>query len=173
MSTTKLQRRPFVTPFMSTIARDVDHLQESIQRMFENPFAALREPPEFVQTIGWYPPVEVAESEAELTLTAELPGLEPNDIKVEVEGDVLTLRGEKRGMRVEEGKTREYHLEERTYGAFQRAFSLPSSVDGARIAATFDKGVLTLRMPKNGEPKPRGREIPIVAAPASAPRQET
>lgn len=171
MSRMKIQQRTPVTPFISTIARDVDHLQESIQRMFENPFAPLGERM-FPQALGWYPPVEVAETERELTLTAELPGMDQGDIKLEVEGDVLTLRGEKRSERVEEDTERQFYLEERTYGAFQRSFVLPPLVDAGRIAATFDKGVLTLRMPKNGEAKPRGREIPINATPATPPRPE-
>lgn len=176
MARMNLQRRPLATPFMSTIARDVDELQDSIQRMFENPFGALREPTSMSQVLGWYPPVEVAETDNELTLTAELPGMDQRDIKLEVEGDVLTLRGEKRATHVEEGKKREYYLEERTYGAFQRSFSLPPSIDSNKIDASFANGVLTLRMPKNGTAKPRGREIAIkgsqeVAAPT--PRPET
>ena len=159
--TTTLQRRALGTPFMSNIAREVDHLQDSIRRMFDNPFTAATEPLPFAQPIGWFPAVEISESDNELTMTAELPGLDRNDVKIDLDGNMLTLRGEKREEKIEEGKEKEYHIEERTYGAFQRSFTLPLTVDSEKITADFDKGVLTVRLPKSQTPTPRGREITI------------
>lgn len=163
MTRTTLQRRAMGAPFMSNIAREVDQLQDSIRRMFENPFAAATEPFAFAQPIGWFPAVEITESDNELTMTAELPGLDRKDVKIDLDGNMLTLRGEKREEKVEEGKQKEYHIEERTYGAFQRSFTLPPNIDVDKITASFDKGVLTLQMPKMAEVKPRGREITIAA----------
>jgi HSP20 family protein len=162
MPSTKLQRRPFGAPLMSTIAREVDQLQASVRRMFEHPLAAI-EPMAFPEPIGWFPPVEITESPAELTITAELPGLDRKDVHVDLDDNVLTLRGEKREVRVEEEKDRQYHLEERSYGAFQRSFTLPPAVDREHITAEFEKGVLTLRLPKTAEAKSRAREIAVVA----------
>jgi HSP20 family protein len=161
MPGTRLQRRAFATPFMSSIAREVDQLQASVRRMFENPLAPAMEPFALPETIGWFPPVEVTESAIELTLTAELPGLDRQDVHVDLEGDVLTLRGEKQEERTEEGREKQYHLVERSYGFFQRSFTLPASVDRDRITAEYDKGVLTLRMPKRADATPRGRQIEI------------
>jgi HSP20 family protein len=161
MTRTKLQRRAMGTPIMSSIAREVDQLQDSIRRMFENPFTVAAEPFPFTQPIGWFPAVEITESDTELTMTAELPGLDRKDIKIDLEGDTLTLRGEKRDERIEEGKEKEYHIEERVYGAFQRSFTLPMNVDSEKITADFDKGLLTVRMPKTVTSAPRGREIAI------------
>jgi HSP20 family protein len=156
-----LQRRPFTLPFMSSLARDVDPLLMNVRRMFQDPFALMTEPLAFPEPIGWFPPVEITEKDGELKLTAELPGLDRKDVTVELEGNVLTLRGEKREERKEEDKAKQYHLEERRYGAFYRSFTLPPAVDPDEITADFDKGVLTLHLPKTKEAKPRGREIPV------------
>lgn len=161
MPSTRLQRRAFAAPLMSTIAREMDQLQASVRRMFDNPLAPAVEPFAFPEAIGWFPPVEIAESPTELTLTAELPGLDRKDVHADLEGDVLTLRGEKQEERTEDGRERQYHLVERSYGAFQRSFTLPASVDRDRITADYDKGVLTLHMPKRADATPRGRQIEI------------
>jgi HSP20 family protein len=161
MSRTTLQRRALGTPFMTNIAREVDHLHDSIRRMFDNPFTVVNEPLSFPQPVGWFPAVEIAEFDNELTMTAELPGLDREDVKIDLDGNLLTLRGEKREEKIEEGKEKEYHIEERTYGAFQRSFTLPLTVDSEKITADFDKGVLMVRLPKSRTATPRGREIPI------------
>lgn len=161
MTRTTLQRRAMGAPFMSNIAREVDQLQDSIRRMFENPFAAATEPFAFAQPIGWFPAVEITESDNELTMSAELPGLDRKDVKIDLDGNMLTLRGEKREEKVEEGKQKEYHIEERTYGAFQRSFTLPMNVDNEKITADFQKGVLTIHLPKSRTTTTQGREIAI------------
>ena len=161
MTRTTLQRRAMGTPFMSNIAREVDHLHDSIRRMFDNPFTVATEPLPFAQPIGWFPAVEISESENELLMTAELPGLDRQDVKIDLEGNMLTLRGEKREVKIEDGKEKEYHVEERMYGAFQRSFTLPLTVDVEKITADFEKGVLTVHLPKSRTATPRGREITI------------
>ncbi len=115
------------------------------------------------ESIGWIPAMDIVEDEKQLTLTAELPGMELKDIDLSVEDGVLTVRGEKAAERTEEdGK--KVHLYERTYGAFQRSFALPAAVDAAKVNAEFAKGVLKVTMPKDGEAKPRGRKIQITPA---------
>jgi HSP20 family protein len=156
-STSLMRRRPF-----STALREMDQLQANIRRMFENPFApapALFEA--FPQPIGFVPPVEITERDDTLTVTAELPGMERKDVHVEVDGDVLTIRGEKQEERREGDEKKEYHLVERSYGAFQRSFTLPANVDAERITAAFEKGVLTVQLPMSKATRPRGREIAI------------
>ena len=163
MTRTQLQNRSLAAPFMSNIEREMDQLQGSIRRMFENPFAMATEPMPFMRPVEWFPAMEISETDNALTMSIELPGLDRKDVRVELDGDLLTVRGEKRDTRVEEGKEKQYHLEERSYGAFQRSVTLPPNVDGNQITADFDKGVLMLKMPKSKEAKPRGREIPITA----------
>jgi len=108
---------------------------------------------------AWLPAVSVAESTEELVLTAELPGMTDEDVSLELENDVLTISGEKTETVSEGDDERRYHVCERRFGAFSRSFTLPRSVDGANIVATFDNGVLSVRLPKAAEAK--GRKIEI------------
>lgn len=93
------------------------------------------------------PDVDVSESEEALTITVELPGMDDGDVEVTLADDVLSIKGEKR----EEGeeKDKAFHITERRYGSFQRSFRLPAHIDESRIDAGFDKGVLTVRVPKS------------------------
>ncbi len=113
---------------------------------------------------AWLPAVNVEESPAELTLTAELPGMKRDDVEIELENNVLTIRGEKSHEHKEGSEERRYHLWERSYGSFQRSFTLPRTVDPQRISAEFENGVLTVTMPKAAEA--RGRKIEIGGAKA-------
>lgn len=107
----------------------------------------------------WTPPVSVEETADEVVLTAELPGMSEADIELEVENNVLTLRGEKSESHEEADEGRRYHLWERRFGSFTRSFTLPRTVRADDIAATFEHGVLTVRMPK--APEARSRRIAI------------
>ncbi len=109
----------------------------------------------------WSPAVELVETNDEMLLTAELPGMTREDIEINLEDNVLTLRGEKveeRKKEREDEKVR-YHLWERTYGKFQRSFTLPGNVDADKIRAEFVNGVLKVHMPKTAESKARRIEI--------------
>ena len=162
MSRYQLQRS-LTPPFMSDFVREVDQLQQSIHRMFDNPFT-LR-PAQFprLETLAWVPPVEILESDTEIVMAFELPGLDKSDVTIDIDGDVLTLRGEKKAEHVEEDAKKEFFLKERSYGLFERSFSLPPTVNVDKVAAVFEKGVLKITLPKQDVVKPRGREIAIEA----------
>jgi HSP20 family protein len=102
---------------------------------------------------GFAPSVDVTESTEEYVVTAELPGAKPEDVTVELHEGVLTLRGEKRSERDEHKEHARYV--ERVFGSFSRSFSLPQNADGDKVQAGFKDGVLTLRIPKREEAKPR------------------
>jgi HSP20 family protein len=102
---------------------------------------------------GFAPAVDVAESTDEYVVTAELPGAKPEDVTVELHEGVLTLRGEKRSERDE--STEHSRYVERVFGSFSRSFSLPQNANGEKVQASFSDGVLTLRIPKREEAKPR------------------
>lgn len=108
------------------------------------------------------PAVDVTEDDKVFKIAAELPGLEEKDIEVSVTGDVLTLKGEKR--QEKEEKNKNWYVSERTYGSFQRAFTLPDGVDRDKIAAEFAKGVLTVTLPKNAEAQKQQKKIEVKAA---------
>lgn len=107
------------------------------------------------------PVVDVAEDDKAYTVTAELPGIDEKDVDVSVSGDVLSIKGEKKKEREEKDKN--YYLSERSYGSFERAFSLPEGVDQDKIAASFAKGVLTVTLPKNPEAQ-KSKKIEVKAA---------
>ena len=95
------------------------------------------------------PETDVVETEKEIRVVTEMPGLRPEDIDVDVENNVLTIRGEKREERSEGEEGGKYHLAERRWGTFARSFVLPRDVDSERIEAGFENGVLTVRIPKS------------------------
>jgi len=105
------------------------------------------------------PVVDVAENDDEYVITAELPGATKDDVTVELHEGVLTLRGEKKSER-EESKDQARYVE-RTFGTFSRSFTLPPNANGAKLAASFKNGVLTIRVAKREEAKPRVINIQV------------
>ena len=97
------------------------------------------------------PRVDVSETDTAFAINAELPGLDAKEVEILIEGDRLTLKGEKKSEREAGDETKGTYLRERVHGAFQRAFRLPDSVDLDGVAAGFDKGVLTITLPKRPE----------------------
>jgi HSP20 family protein len=135
---------------------DVENrMSRFIERALNEPFSAT-----FAEPIGWAPAIDLVETPKEFTLTAELPGMDLKDVDVSVEDGVMTLRGEKMEERKEEDD-RKVYLYERSYGAFQRSFALPAGVDASKVSAEFQKGVLKVHIPKDGEAVPKGRKIEI------------
>ncbi len=108
--------------------------------------------------------MNVSETAKEIRITAELPGVTEQDIDVSLDDDVLTIRGEKKFERRDEKET--YHFVERSYGTFQRSLRLPFSVDPEQVRANFENGVLTVTLPKMGQPE-RSRRIQVQGRGAS------
>ena len=108
---------------------------------------------------GFNPAINVAENERELRVTAELPGIDPNDIELSVSKGSLTITGEKKEESEDTGNG--YHRMERSYGTFRRVLSLPDDVDTDKIDAQFKNGVLTLVVPKLPEEKTGKKKIAI------------
>ena len=114
----------------------------------------------------WVPPMDLVETENDFVLKADLPGLDADDVTIEVEDRVLTVSGERT---IEhEAKKEGYYRLERSSGRFRRSLTLPDGVDPAKIAASFDKGVLEIRVPKPEEAKPRKVRIGVDGAAAPA-----
>ncbi len=104
------------------------------------------------------PETDVVESEKEIRVISEMPGLTRDNIEIDVENNVLTIRGEKREQRTE-GEQGRWHLAERRYGTFSRSFVLPRDVDAENIQASFQDGVLTVSVPKSEKARRRRIEI--------------
>ncbi|MCD6162388.1 MAG: Hsp20/alpha crystallin family protein [candidate division Zixibacteria bacterium] len=105
----------------------------------------------------WMPSVDIIDEKDKLLLTAEIPGVEKKDVKINLQNNVLSIEGEKK--QEHEEKDDDYYRSERFYGKFCRSFTLSSDVDSDNIQADFDNGVLTVTMPKSEKVKPRQIEI--------------
>jgi HSP20 family protein len=115
-----------------------------------------------VITSTWFAPTDVSEDQNSLRITMELPGVDPNDVRLSLENNILTIRGEKK-QQAEENNER-VHRFERTYGMFERTFALPNSVDPERIEARYENGVLVVSIPKAERAKPREIRVNTSAA---------
>jgi len=105
------------------------------------------------------PAVDVVESEKAYEITADLPGMDEKNIEVKVADGVLSVKGEKQEEKEE--KKKNYYLQERSFGSFQRSFELPESVDPDKIEARFKKGVLTVTLPKRPEAQKPAKQIEV------------
>jgi len=105
------------------------------------------------------PSIDVSETDDDVRVTADLPGMDEKDVQVVLENDILTIKGEKK--QEHEEKKQNYHMVERSYGQFQREISLPAGVDREKIKATFKKGVLKVVLPKTPESKSTQKRIAI------------
>lgn len=103
--------------------------------------------------------VNVAEHDGALEITAEMPGCAPEDIDVQLKDGILTIKGEKKVEK--DDKQKDYHVMERSYGMFERSFSLPSEVDAAKVDAQFDNGVLRVTLPKLPEEQSKAKKIAV------------
>src|SRR2546427_6675958 len=111
---------------------------------------------------AWMPPVDIFQTgDHELVLKAELPDMSREDIDINIENFVLTIKGEKKVSN--DVKEDQYHHVERRYGAFSRSFSLPQTVDPGRVSAEYKQGVLTVRLPLREDAKPRSIKVEVAA----------
>ena len=136
--------------------RDLMGLQERMNRLFDESFRGIgRGASDDDWALGgsWAPAVDIFQQDGNIVLKAELPGLDPKDVDIRVENNVLTLRGERK--LDNEVKKEHYHRIERTYGSFTRSFTLPNMVDTERIKAEYRDGVLALFIPRAEGDKPR------------------
>ena len=136
---------------LTTMRRDLDSLWN---RFFpEKPFH------ERFTTYEWLPPIDLTDTKDKYLVKAELPGLDPKDIEVTLTDDILTIKGEKK----EENEEKDEHhfFVERYAGTFERRIKLPTLVKTDKVDATFDKGVLTIKLPKSEETKTKEIKIKV------------
>jgi HSP20 family protein len=149
--------------------RELDSLQGEMNRLFSSFF----DTPTKTRGNGnggaarrWIPSMDLVETQDDFVLKADLPGMSENDVNVELENNVLTISGERQAEHEEQQEG--YYRLERATGSFSRALSLPEGIDADAVAATFDNGVLTVRIPKPVQVKPRKVKIGVGGA-----RQDT
>jgi len=149
--------------YRTTVAAPVFSLRREIDKLFEDTFG---QPGATTAASGWTPAVDITERDASLTIAVDLPGVRPEDVEITHENGVLTIRGEKHEAGMASDEPGRYHLVERAAGAFGRSFQLPKGLDESKIDATYDHGVLTVRIPKAARPQPTRIEIKPRAAEA-------
>ena len=109
----------------------------------------------------WAPALDVSETKDAVMVKAEVPGMDPKEIQLSLEDQLLTLKGEKKQEKEEKDEKEHYYRSERSYGAFVRTVRLPATVDGSKVTATFKNGLLKVTLPKAATAK--GTTIPIKA----------
>jgi len=114
---------------------------------------------EMMTTDDWAPRVDIAETDKEFIINAEIPDVKKEDVKVMVDNGILTISGERKQEKEEKGK--KFHRVERFYGSFSRSFTLPNNVDESKIEASFKDGMLNLTVPKTEETKPKALDVKI------------
>ena len=136
--------------------REIDELFDRYTRSIGRPRRGTQE---VLRTGDWAPRVDIAETDKEFVIKAEIPEVKKEDVKVTVDSGVLTIRGERK--QEKEEKDKKFHRIERYYGAFTRSFTLPDNVDESKIEASFKDGMLNLQIPKTEETKPKALEIKV------------
>ena len=147
-----IYRSDDMDPFLS-LHRNVNRLFDEVFRGFDTPSVFGRLAPHS----GSWPSVEFSETDKEIRVTAEIPGLGENDVEVLLDDGVLTLRGEKKA----ETEDKDRQFSERFYGRFERRFSLGREVEDDKVAATFKNGVLTVTLPKTKKAQSQAKRIAI------------
>jgi HSP20 family protein len=149
------------------VRREWDHplasFQREMNRLFDNFFGGFSlapwEPLERGVTSSFTPRVDVSETDKEIKISAELPGMEEKDIDVSLTHDTLTIKGEKKAEAEEKGK--DYYRIERSYGSFTRSLPLPVEVDTNKVEATFKKGVLEITLPKTAKALQETKKVAV------------
>lgn len=144
---------------LDRVPADFFGIQREINRVFDNFIRGGMQADEAFQNSYWTPAVDIAELENEYVVKMELAGVNKDDVKISLESNILTVKGEKKQEKEERNKS--VHRVERSYGSFQRSFTLPTTVKSDKIDAVFKEGVLSISLPKAEEAKPKQIEVKV------------
>lgn len=150
---------------IESLRREMSSLLENFDRGLRAPFrrSIFDMEPLFQRELTWasIPAVDIVEKDKAYEVTAELPGMDENNIEIKVANGMLTIKGEKKEEKEE--KKKDYYLSERRFGSFERRFQVPEGVDSNKIEANFKKGVLTVILPKTSEAQAAEKKITVKA----------
>jgi HSP20 family protein len=138
-----------------------DSFRQEMDKLFDDFFGGFDLRPFPTKPDTFIPQIDVVDTDKEIRLSAELPGMDDKDIEVSLTNDTLIIRGEKKEDTERKGKG--YYHSERTYGSFTRTVPLPIEVDTANVEASFKKGVLTIRLPKTNQAIGKAKTIAVKA----------
>lgn len=140
--------------------RELDELQKRFSALLgRTPVKTNDEQQEALTVAEWAPVVDIVEDDNQYVITAELPGLQKEDIKVRIQNDALTISGERKYEKEE--KDKKFHRVERAYGSFSRRFTIPENSDGEKVSAEFKDGILQVHLPKTETVKPKQIEVAV------------
>jgi HSP20 family protein len=144
--------------------RDLEEMGDRLNRVFgglsrSGSTRSLQGDREALTMPDWAPMVDIAETDEEFLIKAEIPEVKKEDVKVSIENGVLAIRGERKQEKEEQGKR--YHRVERYYGSFLRTFTVPDNVEESRVKAEFKDGVLNLHLPKSEKAKPKAIDVKV------------
>ena len=138
--------------------RELERVRREMDRLWDSFFE--EKPTRRGEEVGeWLPSLDVAETENDIVVRAEIPGIDPKDIDISLANDLLTIKGEKK--QEKEGKEENYHLIERSYGSFTRSVRLPGEVQSDKISASYKNGILKVTLPKSEEAKKKEIKIKV------------
>jgi HSP20 family protein len=138
--------------------RELERVRREMDRLWDSFFE--ERPTRRVEEVReWLPSVDIAETEKDIVVRAEIPGIDPKDIDISLANDLLTIKGEKK--QEKEEKEENYHLVERSYGAFTRSVRLPGEVQNDKISASYKNGILKVTLPKSEEAKKKEIRIKV------------
>ena len=140
--------------------RELDEVQNRLSSFFGGTFPRFGNGNGGLKMADWSPQVDISEDEKEYLVKTDLPEMKKNEINVNVENGVLSISGERKSEKEE--KNKKFHRIERSYGSFERTFTMPEDADGTKISAEFKDGVLNVRLPKNPATKPKAIEVKVV-----------
>jgi len=143
---------------LATWPSDLFGIQREINRMFDNVFRYDNRDDDDGFN-AWTPAVDIAEHDEQYLVKVELPGVNKEDVKITLENNILTIRGEKK--QEKETRKESYHRVERSYGSFQRSFTLPTTIKSDKIDAAYKDGILQITLPKAEEAKPKQIEVKV------------
>jgi len=139
--------------------RDILTLRDRMDRLFDDSLARLKGTEEDVAHSAWSPAVDIYETVDNLVINVEIPGMNKDDITVEVKNNTLCLKGERKFEK--DVKEENYHRIERSYGAFYRVFSLPANINQNKVKASYKNGVLEISIPKEEKSKPKQVSVDV------------
>ena len=138
-----------------SLQRFRDEIDRTFERFFRDPWGTVGSG---LSAFGpWGPAVDVSQTDTEVSVRAEIPGLDPKDLDITIQGNMLVLAGEKKESAEEKGK--DYSYAECRYGSFRRAIELPSSIDPDKVTAEHKNGVVTIRIEKSRAERPRRIDV--------------
>ena len=162
-----IKRDDRLTQYVTDNSNPLIRLHREMDRLFDSTFRGFGQLPATTEfsvpftTAGLLKPrVDIGATTKEYSITVEVPGINEKDVKVEISGNTMTIRGEKK--QEKEEKEKDYYKIERSYGAFQRILSLPEDADQDNIKASFKNGVLTIKMPRKALPDSHVKQIEIM-----------